>query len=98
MPGQVSRKSMPTRSASVYDGLTGIPSGVSHGSALPVVAAAATGAKATVLKSGMPLIPLFLKLTVPLDRPQTQSGFKSITSIKRCKLLKFLNHGPGAGG
>jgi hypothetical protein len=30
---------------------------------------AATGSKATVLKSGMPLIPLFLKLTVPLDQP-----------------------------
>jgi hypothetical protein len=35
---------------------------------LPVFAAVATGSKATVLKSGMPLIPLFLKLTVPLDQ------------------------------
>jgi hypothetical protein len=53
-----------------------MPSGVSHGSALPVVAAAATDAKATVLKSGMPLIPLFLKLTVPLDRPQDPKRFQ----------------------
>jgi hypothetical protein len=32
----------------------------------------ATGSKATVLKSGMPLIPLFLKLAVPLDQSLTR--------------------------
>src|ERR1700686_4712318 len=56
MPGQVSRKSMPSRSASLYSGFARMPSGVSHGSAPPAGSARAVFSKAIFAKFGMRLI------------------------------------------
>src|SRR5215210_1526654 len=56
MPGQVSRKSIPSRSASLYPGFTRMPSGVSHGSAAPSGSAPAVFSNAIFAKSGMRLI------------------------------------------
>src|SRR5260370_39313162 len=56
MPGQVSRKSMPSRSASLYPGFTRMPSGVCHGSASPAGWARAVFSNAIFAKFGMRLI------------------------------------------
>ena len=53
MPGQVSRKSIPSRSAADYAAFTSIPSGVTHGSAVGAGEAALGSAKAMVVKSGI---------------------------------------------
>jgi hypothetical protein len=45
-----------------------MPSGVSQGFAAPKGVAGADGSKATLAKSGMPLIPRFLKLTASFDQ------------------------------
>ncbi|BBO00850.1 hypothetical protein SG09_02000 [Bradyrhizobium ottawaense] len=56
MPGQVSRKSSPAISASPYADLTGMPSGVTHGSTETEEAATEHLSKAILAKFGITLM------------------------------------------
>src|SRR5882672_883996 len=71
MPGRASRKSMPSRSASLSTGLTRMPSGVSHGAALPLGSALAVFSNAISAKFGM-------RLMAPIIHPRLPGSLHSI--------------------